>query len=84
MHILIFLDIKSKIKCNADVDYMIFVEFLDKDKDHKLFEVVLQCMVNGLCRTKNLQVPYIEDGYYTKKYLKVFVKKIIMDAHGYL
>lgn len=36
-----FLDRKNKIKCTRDVDYMVYVEFPNKDNGQELFEVIL-------------------------------------------
>lgn len=41
MYILIFLNRESKIRCARDVDHMVSADFLDKDNNQELFEVIL-------------------------------------------
>jgi len=55
-----------------------------KEREPKLYKVVLQFMVHGPCRNGIKHAPCMSEGIGTKKFPKAFHAEITLDENGYV
>ena len=83
VHIILFLDERSKIRTADDVDRYISAEIPDQLADPKLYELVGKYMMHGPCGTCDKDAPCMIDGKCSKYFPKKFCEQIVVDEQGY-
>ena len=85
MHMLLFVDQKSKIYNSDDVDKIISAEIPDKEQSPRLYGIVKQFMIHGPCGKDNMTSPCMdrETKKCTKNFPKAFNEKTDYNTTGY-
>ncbi|GBN10028.1 hypothetical protein AVEN_33534-1 [Araneus ventricosus] len=82
-HILLTLDIYSKIRTKHDINKYVGAKLPDSIADPTLFQIITRCMIHGPCGTLNPNSPCMREGVCTKQYPKEFRGKIGENINGY-
>ncbi|XP_074271040.1 uncharacterized protein LOC141594960 [Silene latifolia] len=83
VHILLFLHREDKFPNPESIDKIISAEIPDKEKNPRLYQIVSELMIHGLCGNTNRQLPCMENGKCSKHSPKKLTEHTTVDKEGY-
>ena len=81
--LIIFAD-HDKLKTPDDYDDLICAEIPNLQKDPDLYEIILNCNMNGPCGSLNPNCPSMHEGGCKNKYPKEFREETMDNKYGYI
>ncbi|XP_055845576.1 uncharacterized protein LOC129915415 [Episyrphus balteatus] len=82
-HVLFMVRDEDKLRDKERIDAVVSSEIPDSQKNPRLFNIVMQCMVHGPCGVLNMNSPCMRDGQCSKGYPKSFANETNMNVNGY-
>ena len=83
IHMIIFLHPNDKLWTLEDIDSLLSAEFLDKDEEPELFELVKKLMVHTPCGAHNPNAPCMCNRKCSKGFLKPFRDQTTVNEDSY-
>jgi len=83
MHLLLCLSPRFRPTTAEQVDTIIRATWPDREREPRLFSIVMRCMVHGPCGRWKLNAPCMKDGKCSKGFPKEFQAETVMTRDGY-
>ncbi|KAG5129577.1 hypothetical protein JHK84_035974 [Glycine max] len=83
VHLLLFLHLDNKYSSSDEIDQIISAEIPSHEDDPKLYTLVQNHMVHGLCGILQSQSPCMKEGKCSRFYPKIFQPHTLLDSNGY-
>lgn len=83
-HTLLWIDSKDKIQSPEEVENFILAELPEKESDLEAYRVVADLMMYGPCGNAKPSAPCLQEGNYTKNFLKKYNNHTFFDKDGHV